>query len=163
MRLYDEIFKSVDGISQSRCVFVPNGGGYFEGVKSVSDFSEEETILCFAKFSIVVAGRGLTIKKYCDGDLQLSGEIQALRVENNATSNERLNWREVGEKNSPISQNSLISQNSPISQNSLISQNSQSEKFPPIGSLEGGEEEGDRQRGIKRHHYEKKTDVKGEA
>ena len=151
MRLYDEIFKSVDGISQSRCVFVPNGGGYFEGVKSVSDFSEEETILCFAKFSIVVAGRGLTIKKYCDGDLQLSGEIQALRVENNATSNERLNWREVGEKNSPISQNSLISQNS------------QSEKFPPIGSLEGGEEEGDRQRGIKSHHYEKKTDVKGEA
>ena len=99
----------------------------------------------------------MTIKKYCDGDLQLSGEIQALRVENNATSNERLNWREVGEKNS------LISQNSPISQNSLISQNPQSEKFPPIGSLEGGEEEGDRQRGIKRHHYEKKTDVKGEA
>ena len=81
MRLYDEIFKSVDGISLARCIFVPNGGGYFEGVKSVSDFSEDRVALCFPQFTLVAQGRGLTIKKYCDGDLQLSGEIYALYVE----------------------------------------------------------------------------------
>ena len=35
MRLYEEIFKSADGVAFARYVVVLNGGGYFEGVKAV--------------------------------------------------------------------------------------------------------------------------------
>ena len=80
MRLYDEIFKNADGGAFSRCVIVPCGGGYFEGVKSVGDFSPERIVICFPRESVEVEGNSLTIKKYCDGDLQLSGKITSLRV-----------------------------------------------------------------------------------
>lgn len=80
MRLYDEIFKNADGGALARCVIVPCGGGYFEGVKAVGDFSPERIVLCFPKQDVEVEGTALTIKKYCDGDLQLAGNIHALRV-----------------------------------------------------------------------------------
>ena len=80
MRLYDEIFKNADGGALERCVIVPCGGGYFEGVKSVSDFTEERITLCFPHDLVEVDGEGLYIKKYCDGDLQIAGKITALRV-----------------------------------------------------------------------------------
>lgn len=80
MRLYDEIFKNADGGAFARCVIVPCGGGYFEGVKAVGDFSPQRIVLCFPKESVEVVGEGLTIKKYCDGDLQLAGEIHTLQV-----------------------------------------------------------------------------------
>ena len=82
MRLYDEIFKNPDSGAASRCVIVPNGGGYFEGVKWVGDFSPEKILVYFPRVCIEVEGVGLTIKKYCDGDLRLSGKIRALRVVN---------------------------------------------------------------------------------
>ena len=80
MRLYDEIFKNADGGALARCVIVPCGGGYFEGVKAVGDFSAERIVLYFPKESVEVEGAALTIKKYCDGDLHLMGKIHALRV-----------------------------------------------------------------------------------
>ncbi|MBQ7949321.1 MAG: YabP/YqfC family sporulation protein [Clostridia bacterium] len=81
MRLYDEIFKNADGFSFARCTVVPNGGGYFEGVKAVGDFSPERIVVCFPRGNVEVEGKGLAIKKYYDGDLQLSGKILSLRVE----------------------------------------------------------------------------------
>ena len=80
MRLYDEIFKNADGASLTRCIVVPRGGGYFEGVKSVVDFTETKVVLSFPRQIVEVEGRALCIKKYCDGDLQLSGEILSLHV-----------------------------------------------------------------------------------
>ena len=80
MRLYDEIFKDADGESFSRCIFVPDGGGYFEGVKGVADFSEDRVVLCFPKKNLEIKGVALSIKKYCDGDLQLGGKIRSCEV-----------------------------------------------------------------------------------
>ena len=80
MRLYDEIFNNADGAALARCVIVPCGGGYFEGVKSVADFSDTKLTLTFPKQIVEIEGKGLYIKKYCDGDLQLFGEIYSLRV-----------------------------------------------------------------------------------
>ena len=80
MRLYDEIFKNADGTAFARCVIVPRGGGYFEGVKSVADFSDEKVTLCFPREWVEVEGKRLCIKKYCDGDLQISGTITSLKV-----------------------------------------------------------------------------------
>ena len=80
MRLYEEIFKDVDGVSLARCTIVPGGGGYFEGVKGVQDFSAERIVLCFRKETIAIEGKDLVIKQYGDGDLRVLGEIYALQV-----------------------------------------------------------------------------------
>ena len=81
MRLYDEIFKNTEGFPFARCTIVPGGGGYFEGVKAVGDFSPERVVICFPRCTVSVEGQGLSIKKYYDGDLQLSGQIFSLRTE----------------------------------------------------------------------------------
>ena len=80
MRLFDELFKDTEGGAVSRCTVMPCGGGYFEGVKAVGDFSPERIVVYFPKASVLAEGKGLVIKKYCDGDLQLSGEILSLQV-----------------------------------------------------------------------------------
>ena len=77
MRLYEEIGKSVDGVATSRCVIVPKGGGYFEGVKGVEDFTEERILVRFSVGLAAIEGRALEIKKYCDGDLEIFGSIFA--------------------------------------------------------------------------------------
>ena len=80
MRLYDEILKGADGLTFGRCIFIPKGGGYFEGVRSIGDFSPERVVVCFSKLSVAVEGSFLCIKKYCDGDLQLGGKILSVTV-----------------------------------------------------------------------------------
>ena len=79
MRLYDEIFKNTDG-AFTRCTIVPNGGGYFEGVKAVADFTPERIVICFPRQTVETEGEKLSIKKYCDGDLQIAGNIRLVRV-----------------------------------------------------------------------------------
>ena len=81
MRLYDEIFKNTEGFPFARCTIVPGGGGYFEGVKAIGDFSPERVVVCFHHSSVAVEGKGLSVKKYYDGDLQLSGQIFTLTAE----------------------------------------------------------------------------------
>ena len=80
MRLYDEIFKSAEGVALSRFTIVPRGGGYFEGVKAVGDFSPVRIVLYFPRESVEVEGEELSIGKYCDGDLRLSGRILSVRL-----------------------------------------------------------------------------------
>lgn len=80
MRFYEEIFKNTDGVAFARCTVVPNGGGYFEGVKSVGDFSSERIVVYFPKATVEVEGVELSIKKYYDGDLQISGKILAWKL-----------------------------------------------------------------------------------
>ena len=80
MRLYDEIFKNADGLTFGRCIFIPQGGGYFEGVRSIGDFSSKRVVVCFSKLSVAVEGEFLSIKKYCDGDLELAGKIKLVSV-----------------------------------------------------------------------------------
>jgi hypothetical protein len=82
MRLYDEIFKSADGLAFRKYTVVVGGGGYFEGVKSVGDFSTERIILFYPKCSLQIDGKDLMIKKYCDGDLELSGVVHTVTLLN---------------------------------------------------------------------------------
>ena len=87
MRLYDEIFKNADGAAFARCIVVPGGGGYFEGVKAVGDFSSERIMICFAKSMVAVEGEKLSIRKYYDGDLQIDGNIFTLKLESDGREN----------------------------------------------------------------------------
>ena len=88
MRLYDEIFKNTEGFPFARCTIVPGGGGYFEGVKAIGDFSPERIVICFHRCCVAAEGKGLSVKKYYDGDLQLSGQIYTLTTELPASEKE---------------------------------------------------------------------------
>ena len=82
MRLFNEIFKNDTLASLARCTLIVGGGGYFEGVKTVGDFTPERIVLYFPKESIEIEGENLSIGKYCDGDLHLLGKIRSWRLEN---------------------------------------------------------------------------------
>ena len=81
MRLFDEIFKNDTLASLSRCMLIVGGGGYFEGVKTVGDFTPERIVLYFSKETVVIEGEHLAIGKYYDGDLHLLGKINSWRLE----------------------------------------------------------------------------------
>ena len=80
MRLYGEIFKNASVDALAKCIIIPCGGGYFEGVKTVEDFSAERILIRFLHHRVEVLGEALVIKKYCDGDLQVLGKILSLRT-----------------------------------------------------------------------------------
>ena len=80
MRLYDEIFKSAEGVALSRFTIVPRGGGYFEGVKAVGEFSTEKILLLYPKAVLEIDGENLSIGKYVDGDLKIEGKVRAVSL-----------------------------------------------------------------------------------
>ena len=79
MQLIGEIFKNTD-TALWRCTFVPDGEGYFEGVKAVGDFSDTQIVLYYPHTTIELEGERLSIDKYCDGDLRVKGKIRAIRT-----------------------------------------------------------------------------------
>ncbi len=81
MRLYDEIFKNTDALAKYSVVV--GGGGYFEGVKTVGDFSPQKIIVYFPRYGLEIEGESLVISKYCEGDLQLSGKIFSVKLLDN--------------------------------------------------------------------------------
>ena len=62
-----------------RAVLFGESAGYFENVKSILNYSENEIVLSLKKGGLKVAGEGLYIKKYCMGDIVICGKI--LKVE----------------------------------------------------------------------------------
>ena len=70
MRLYGEIFKSADGTVEilPKCFIVPNGNGYFQGVKTMGEFSDTRIEIYFQGIKPLraeVVGERLSVKKYC--------------------------------------------------------------------------------------------------
>ena len=81
MRLFDEIFGGADeSLAGARCVWKPNGEGYFQGVKTLTKFSPEEICVRTSKEEVWLIGTGLIVKKYADGDLHIGGKITSLSV-----------------------------------------------------------------------------------
>lgn len=89
MRLHNEIFKRVDGAFDlmPKCLIVPNGNGYFQGVKTMGEFSDTRVEIYFQGLRPLraeVIGQALTVLKYCDGDLELGGKIVSFCVLENS-------------------------------------------------------------------------------
>ena len=53
---------------------------YFEKVKEIIGFSEEKIDLRLKKGQIMVEGEKLCIKKYCSGDVAITGKIKNLSI-----------------------------------------------------------------------------------
>ena len=62
-----------------RIVLLGQTAGYFENVKSIVSYTQEEIVLALSKGCLKVNGNNLYIKKYCEGDVVICGKIK--RVE----------------------------------------------------------------------------------
>ncbi len=80
MRLYEEILRDVFGDSAAKYTVCVGGGGYFQGVKAVGDFSPNLLVLHYPRAKLQVQGEGLCIRKYCEGDLEIAGSIYAVEL-----------------------------------------------------------------------------------
>ncbi len=86
MRLYNEILKKWNAgeggelFAGARYTVLPGSGGYFQGVKTVSEFSPCRVVLGFRRAVLEIEGSGFVIEKYCDGDLELSGRITDIKL-----------------------------------------------------------------------------------
>lgn len=80
MRLLGEIFTNTES-ALSACTLVIGGGGYFEGVKAVGDFSPERVVLFYPRQKVEIEGENLSIAKYYEGDLRLSGKIYKVTMD----------------------------------------------------------------------------------
>lgn len=56
-------------------------GGYFRCVKTVAEFSSERVVLIVGRGSITVAGEGLEVAKYFEGDALIKGDIKEISIE----------------------------------------------------------------------------------
>lgn len=61
-----------------RAVLFGDSAAYFENVRSVVGFSEEEIILSLKRGGLRISGEKLYIKKYCSGDVAVCGKIRVI-------------------------------------------------------------------------------------
>ena len=78
MRLLAEIFEKAE--AGARFTVAEYGGAYFEGVKSVGEFSPERILLYFSKSGVELEGEELRIETYVDGDMRIGGRIDVVRL-----------------------------------------------------------------------------------
>ena len=80
MELFKEISRSLKSETGAGVSFtVLEGGGYFQNVKRIEEFSSETILLRGKKGKVRLIGRDLSLSKYYAGDVAVLGEI--LKVE----------------------------------------------------------------------------------
>ena len=78
MRLLSEIKKnfSAEGSAfRVQYTVVDGGGGYFQNVKKLKEFSPQRIVLGGGKGSLTIEGQNLSLGKYFQGDLVVHGTI----------------------------------------------------------------------------------------
>ncbi len=59
-----------------RAVLFGESAGYFENIKSIVSYSQEEVLLALSNGGLKINGINLYIKKYCMGDVVICGKIK---------------------------------------------------------------------------------------
>ena len=78
MRFSEEIFTALGGegeTSRVRYTVVDGRGGYFQNVKRLPEFSSGVVVLRGRRGGVRVEGNGLSLGKYCAGDVCVLGDI----------------------------------------------------------------------------------------
>lgn len=81
MRLFSEIGKAFGGeedFSRVQYTVLDGGGGYFQNVKKILEFSDEAIVFSGKRGAVRVEGEALSLGKYYLGDAVVYGKI--LRV-----------------------------------------------------------------------------------
>ena len=81
MRLFSEIKRALgqeEDAARVQYTVLDGGGGYFQNVKKILEFSENAIVFAGRKGAVRVEGEGLNLGKYYLGDVVVRGNI--LRV-----------------------------------------------------------------------------------
>ena len=81
MRLFSEITRALgreEDFSRVQYTVLDGGGGYFQNVKKILEFSENAIVFSGKRGAVRVEGEGLSLGKYYLGDAVVQGNI--LRV-----------------------------------------------------------------------------------
>lgn len=82
MGLLSEISRSLKAEAGTDvCYTVLEGGGYFQNVKRIEEFSGECVLLRGKKGKVRIVGENLSLSKYYAGDVAVHGEIQRIERE----------------------------------------------------------------------------------
>lgn len=84
MGFIDDIARTFGGdfsFGNGFCCTLSDSAGYFEKVSAIISYSEEEVVLSLKGGTLTVSGKGLYIKKYCEGDVAVCGKITGLKRE----------------------------------------------------------------------------------
>ena len=78
MRLFSEIKRALgseEDSSRVQYTVLDGGGGYFQNVKKILEFSESAIVFSGRKGAVRVEGEGLSLGKYYLGDAHVRGNI----------------------------------------------------------------------------------------
>ena len=78
MRLFSEIERALgweEDSSRVQYTVLDGGGGYFQNVKKILEFSEDAIVFAGRKGAVRVEGEGLNLGKYYLGDAVVRGKI----------------------------------------------------------------------------------------
>lgn len=81
MKLLEQILSELGGDTLKSFTVVPDFGGYFRSVKTVSDFSAEKIVLVQRRAVITVEGENLEIGSYFEQDVLIKGAIRTVKIE----------------------------------------------------------------------------------
>ncbi len=81
MTLIHEILCALGGAAGNRVQYtvIDGGGGYFENVTRMAEFSPQRIVFCGKKGGVAVEGEALSLGRYGGGDAVVQGRI--VRVE----------------------------------------------------------------------------------
>ena len=86
MRLFEELLASL-GLAEdvsfggAKVVLYAGRCAYFENVKGIFSFSEEEVVLQLRAGRVRAAGKGLAVARYGGGDMLLTGDVRTVSWE----------------------------------------------------------------------------------
>lgn len=86
MRLFEEILSKAGdggevGFAGAKAVFLGGRCAALENVRGIYAFTEEEAVFLLARGRVRVAGKGLRIARYGDGDALIEGDVRAVEFE----------------------------------------------------------------------------------
>lgn len=80
MEFLQEILSAAGADTLRAFTVVPGFGGYFKGVKGVTEFSPGKIVLVVGDMRVSVEGENLTVGRYFMGDMFISGVISSVCI-----------------------------------------------------------------------------------
>lgn len=81
MKLLEQILGELGADTLKSFTVVPDFGGYFRSVKSVSEFSEQKVVLVQKRRTVTVEGENLEVGSYFEEDAFIKGNIKVIKID----------------------------------------------------------------------------------
>ncbi len=81
MKLLEQTLKELGADTLKAFTIVPSFGGYFRGVKSISEYSPQKIVLKLRKTELTLTGDDMQVGKYFEEDIFVKGVIKEIKID----------------------------------------------------------------------------------